>query len=95
MPRQGQDRSLAGPVRVTRADDSTVRLDSVTITADSVVGREHGGARTRVAIATANVQRVEARRTDPVGSAMVVFVPILTAVVLWASYKAGSIGTKY
>ena len=39
--------------------------------------------------------RVEARRADPVGTVMVVIVPVLTAVVLWASYKAGLIGTKY
>jgi hypothetical protein len=95
VPRPGQDRFLPGPVRVLRVDNSTILLHNVTITADSVVGWEHTGAQARVAIATADVSQVEARRTDPVGSAMVVFVPIFTAVVLWASYRAGSIGTKY
>ena len=95
IPAPGQDRVLAGPLRVTRADGSSVSLDHVTITADSVVGHEQAGTQARVAIARAEVRGIEARRTDAVGTVMLVFVPVLTAVVLWASYKAGSIGTKY
>ncbi|MFL5386801.1 MAG: hypothetical protein ACJ8GN_30275 [Longimicrobiaceae bacterium] len=91
-PRPGQD-SLAGPVRVFRVDSSALRLYHVTITADSVVGWERAGVRRAIDIA--EVTRVEARRADPVGTVMLVFVPVLTAVVLWASYKAGAIGTKY
>jgi len=95
VPRPGQDRALAGPVRVTRVDGSSVRLNGVTITADSVVGHEQAGTQARVAMARAEVLGIEVRHSDPVGSVMLVFVPVLTAVVLWASYKAGAIGTKY
>jgi hypothetical protein len=86
-----QDPFVGGPVRVTRTDGSRVLLDSVTITADSIVGRGHGGARARVALAAADVRRVEARRADPMATVALVVGMLAGAVSLWASYRAGVI----
>jgi hypothetical protein len=83
---------FAGPVRVTRGDGTPILLDSVTVRADSVVGREQAPPHARVAIPAGEVRAVEARRTDPIGTMMVVFVPMLAAVALWASYKLGRAG---
>jgi len=74
VPRPGQDRFIPGPVYVIRVDGSTVQLDSVTLSADSVVGRERAGAHARVAIATSEVRKVEWARANPLATAAVVLV---------------------
>jgi hypothetical protein len=93
VPAPGQERFFA-TARVTRADGAPVLLDSVTVRADSVVGRQHAAPHARVAFAAVEVRLVEARRTDPVGTVMLVLVPILTAVVLWASFEVRKLGTN-
>jgi hypothetical protein len=93
VPRPGQDRFVAGPVYVTRADGSTVILDNVTVTADSVVGRERAGAHARVALATAEVRRMEAQRADPLGTAAVVVASVLAGFAALAAIAIGTIGT--
>jgi len=94
VPVPGQDRCFAA-ARVTRGEGAPILLDSVTVGADSVVGREHAAPHARVAFATAEVRLVEARRTDPIGTVTVVLVPILAAVVLWASFEVRKLGTDY
>ncbi|MFL5386802.1 MAG: hypothetical protein ACJ8GN_30280 [Longimicrobiaceae bacterium] len=93
LPRPGEDRFLAGPVHVTRADGSTVLLDNVTLTADSVVGRERTAAHARVAIATGDVRRVEAQREDPLGTAATVLVAVAAAFAAFAAIAIGTLGT--
>ena len=93
MPQPGQDRFLAGPVYVTRADGSTIILDNVTLTADSVVGRERAGPRARVALATAEVRRMEAQRADPLGTVAVAVVSLLAAFAAFAAISIATIGT--
>ena len=90
----GEDRFFA-TARVTRGEEPPILLDSVTVGRDSVVGTERAGARARVAIPVSEVRMVEARRSDPVGTVMVVVVPILAAVVLWASDELRKLGTDY
>ena len=94
LPSPQGERFLAGPVRVTREAGTAILLDSVTVGADSVVGREHAAPHARVAIPAGEVRTVEARRTDPVGTVMVIVVPVLAAVVLWASFKLGRDGFR-
>lgn len=93
VPRPGEDRYLAGPVYVARTDGSTVILDNVTLTADSAVGRARDGARARVALATAEVRRMEAQRTDPLGTAAVAVVSLLAAVAGFAAISIATLGT--
>jgi hypothetical protein len=92
VPRPGQDRFLAGPVYVTRTDGTTVLLDNVTLSADSVVGREHAGTQARVAIAAGEVQKVEWRRTNPFATAVVVL--LVAAGALGVSILIGLNGEK-
>jgi hypothetical protein len=94
VPAPGEEHYFAA-ARVIRADDAPVLLDSVTVRADSVVGWQHAAPHARIAFAAAEVRLVEARRTDPVGTVMLVLVPILTAVVLWASFEVRKLGTDH
>lgn len=93
VPQPGEDRFLAGPVYVTRADGSTVILDNVTLSADSVVGRERAAARARVALAIAEVRRMETQRADPLGTAAVVLVSVTAAFAAFAAIAIGTLGT--
>jgi hypothetical protein len=93
-PRPGQDRFLAGPVYVTRTDGSTVLLDDVTLSADSVVGREHAGTHARVAIAMGEVQRVEQRRANPLATVAVVLVAAAGAFAVVVLIALNDIGGK-
>jgi hypothetical protein len=61
-----------GPLRVTRAEGAPLVLDSVAVTADSVIGRNHAAPRSRVSLATAEVQTVRTRELDMVGTVAVV-----------------------
>jgi hypothetical protein len=93
LPRPGQDRFLAGPVSVTRADGSTVLLDHVTLTADSVVGHERSVNHARVAIAASEVRRVEAQRTDALGTAATVLVALAAVFAAFAAITIATLGT--
>ncbi|MFL5539850.1 MAG: hypothetical protein ACJ8J0_12695 [Longimicrobiaceae bacterium] len=93
LPGPGQDRFLAGPVYVTRADGSSLILDNVTLTADSVVGRGRAGTHARVAIAAGEVRRVESQRADPLGTAATVVVSLIGAFAAFAAIAIGTIGT--
>lgn len=92
MPSPRGEPFFAGTVRVTRGDGTPILLDSVTVRADSVVGREHAPPHARIAIPAAEVQTVEARTTDPITTAVLVFVPMLAAVALWSAYRLGRDG---
>ena len=94
MPAPGQDRFFA-TARVTRAEGPPLLLDNVTVGRDSLVGREPTGARTRVAIPLSDVRTVEARRTDPLGTAAVVVVTVVGVIALWAAYALRSLGTDF
>jgi hypothetical protein len=76
----GGNTFLEGPVRVTRTDGATVQLRHATISRDSIVGLERASPHARVAIPVAEVRRVEARRANRVGTAVVVAVPVIAAV---------------
>ncbi|HVG43198.1 MAG TPA: hypothetical protein VM890_00655 [Longimicrobium sp.] len=94
MPAPGQDRFFA-TARVTRGEGPPILLDNVTIGRDSLVGRERAGPRTRVAIPLSDVRTVEARRTDPVGTAAVVLVTVIGVIALWGAYELRNLGTDY
>ena len=68
---------------------------NVTIGRDSLVGRERTGPRTRVAIPLSDVRTVEARRTDPIGTAAVVLVTVIGVIALWGAYALRNLGTDY
>jgi hypothetical protein len=90
----GDDRFFAA-ARVTPVHGEPILLDRVTVSHDGVVGRRHAPPHARVAFAAGEVRRVEARRADPMATAMVAVVPILAAVVLWASFEVRKLGTDH
>ena len=83
---------FAGPVRFTRVTGATILLDSVTVGADSVVGREHAPPRARIAIPAAEVRTVEVRRTDGVAIGASIIATLLAATAIWAGLKLGREG---
>jgi hypothetical protein len=94
VPGPGQGRFFAGPVYVTRTDGSTVLLDNVTLSADSVVGHERAGTHARVALATSEVQRVEWQRANPLATAVVVLLAAAGAFGVGILIALNDIGGK-
>lgn len=90
MPEPGRHEFLAGTARVTLADGSVRLLDHATVRADSVIGRAHEPPRERVALATPQVRRVEARRgsTPRTVALAAVVAAALAAAAVWAVHQA-------
>jgi hypothetical protein len=72
LPTPGQQTQLRGSVRVTRTDGRVLLLDNAAARADSVTGISHEQPELRVAIATGEVRKVEARRTNTPATAVAV-----------------------
>jgi hypothetical protein len=71
-------RTLEGPVRVTRADQYAIVLDPAEVIGDSIFGVSKPG-RKRVAIALADVLRVEQYREDVIGTLLIAAVTFAAA----------------
>jgi hypothetical protein len=92
MPAPGRDEFFA-TARITRTAGPPLWLDNVTVGSDSVVGRERVEPRTRVALAISEVRMVEARRTEPFGTAAVVLLSIAAAMGAFAALMFSTVGT--
>ncbi|HEX6748738.1 MAG TPA: hypothetical protein VF092_15680 [Longimicrobium sp.] len=68
----GQHDYIVGTARVIRTDGMEFLLDNVSVRPDSVVGAQHVPPARRIAIPTAEVARIDARREDPFGTALAV-----------------------
>lgn len=86
VPGPSSSQRLLSPVRVTRADSSTLVVFDATMAADSIVGytSADSASRRRVSVAVADVRKIEARKTDVLGT--IVLTAAVTFVVGFAAY---------
>jgi len=93
VPAPGRDAFFAGPVRVTRVDGSILLLDNVTLSRDSVVGRQYAEPRARVALATGEVRSVHARRENALATVALVALGAVAALGAYGAAMIATIGT--
>jgi hypothetical protein len=93
IPAPGRDDFFPGPVRVTRTEGLPIYLGNVTVGHDSVIGRELIEPHTRVAIPRSQVRMVEARRTDPLATVVVVVLSTAAAATAFVAVMFATFGT--
>ncbi|HET7233869.1 MAG TPA: hypothetical protein VFJ16_27910 [Longimicrobium sp.] len=84
-PPPAVQRTLGGPVRVTRGDGRSLVLDSAAVRGDSIVGVGRDDLR-HVSIPLAQVTRVERKRVDPARTAATVGVVALAVAAAFGAY---------
>ena len=91
-PAPSSTQRLPDPVRITRVDTSTLLLRDAAVSGDSIVG--YAGDRQRVAVALADVRKVEGQEVDflkTAGTSFVVtlLIGVVTTAVVLASLLSG------
>lgn len=96
LPEPSSSQSLPSPVRVTRADASTLVVFDATMAADSLVGftGDDPASRLRVAVATSEVRKLEAKKTSAAATVgIVAAIALALGAVVVALGSSG--GTAY